>query len=125
MGDAIPVKDFLLFLGSNAIVLVQKVKKGALRLFQGRIGTRLEISQVRENTLLELLGVFDGASEGLESKREASNNIGAGDMEEVVPQHARHILARGQQKPANVLIWLPINGGGDEKVFHCKSYSCQ
>lgn len=43
MGHAVPVKDLLLLLCANAIILVEKVEKGALGFFEGGIGARLEV----------------------------------------------------------------------------------
>jgi hypothetical protein len=117
MGDAVPIEDLLLLLRSDTVVLVEEVEESALGLFQRGIGSRLEIAQVREDTFLKLLGVLDGSTKGLESERQATNNVGAGDVEEVVPKNARHIFASWQEKAADVLVWLPIDGGRDEKVF--------
>lgn len=41
MGNAIPVKDFLLLLGTNAVVLVEEVEELALGLFERGIGAGL------------------------------------------------------------------------------------
>jgi hypothetical protein len=85
MWHAVPIEDLLLLLCSDAVVLVQEVEESALGFFEGGIGTRLQVSQIRENTLLKLLRVFDRSSERLESEGEASHDIGSGDVEEVVP----------------------------------------
>lgn len=68
MGHAVPIEDLLLLLGSDAVVLIEEVEKGALGLFQRGIGTRLEISQIGEDTLLKLLRVLDRTAKGLESE---------------------------------------------------------
>jgi hypothetical protein len=39
MWHAVPVEDLLLLLGSDAVVLVEEVKEGALGLFQRGIGS--------------------------------------------------------------------------------------
>lgn len=85
MRHAVPVKDLLLLLGADAVVLVQKVEKWALGLFERSVSARLEVSQVREDALLKLLRVLDGAAKGLEAERQAAHNVGARDVKEVVP----------------------------------------
>ncbi len=85
MWYAVPIKNFLLLLCSNAVVLVKEIKESTLGLFQGGVGARLQVSQVGEDTLLEFLRVLHGSAEGLESKGKASYNIRAGDVKEVVP----------------------------------------
>jgi hypothetical protein len=82
---AVPVKNFLLLLRSNAVVLVKEIKESTLGFFQGGVGARLQVSQVGEDTLLEFLRVLHGSAEGLESKGKAAYNIRAGDVKEVVP----------------------------------------
>ena len=77
MWHAVPVEDLLLFLCSYAIILVQEIQERAFRLFQRCIGTRLEVSQIGENTLFEFLLVFDRSAESLEAKRQASDNVSA------------------------------------------------
>lgn len=85
VGHAVPVEDLLLLLCANAVVLVQEIKESALGLLQRCIGTRLQVAQIGEDALFELLGVLDGTAKGLESEGEASHDVGAGDVEEVVP----------------------------------------
>lgn len=85
MRNAIPVEDLLFLLSSDAVVLVQEVKERALGLFEGGIGAGLEVTKVREDALLELLRVLHRPSECLESKGEAADNVGAGDMKKIVP----------------------------------------
>lgn len=46
VGNAVPIKDLLLLLCSNAVVLVEKVEERTLRLFQRRIGSRFQISEI-------------------------------------------------------------------------------
>jgi hypothetical protein len=82
---AVPVKNFLLLLRSNAVVLVKEIKESTLGFFQGGVGARLQVSQVGEDTLLEFLRVLHGSAEGLESKGKAAYNIRARDVKEVVP----------------------------------------
>lgn len=77
VGDAVPVEDLLLFLRSDAVVLVQEVKKRALGFFERRIGAGLEVAQVGEDTLFEFLRVLDRASKGLEAKGETPHDIGS------------------------------------------------
>ena len=55
MWHAIPVEDLLLLLCSNAVVLVQEIQEATLWLFERGISARLQVSQVRKDTLLELL----------------------------------------------------------------------
>jgi hypothetical protein len=86
VGNAIPVENLLLLLSTDAVVLVQEIQECALGLFQSRIGSGLEISQIGENTLLEFLGVLHGSTEGLESEGKASHDIGSRDVEEVAPK---------------------------------------
>lgn len=85
VGYAVPVEDLLLLLRADAVVLVEEVKEAALGLLKGRVGAGLEVAQVGEDALLELLRVLHGPAEGLEAEGEASYDVGAGDVEEVVP----------------------------------------
>jgi hypothetical protein len=85
MRNTVPVKDLLLFLGSNAVIFVHEVKEGALWFFQGRIGASLEVSEVWENAFLKLLWVLDWATKCLEAECEASHDIGTGDVKQVAP----------------------------------------
>lgn len=85
MRHAVPVKNLLLLLCANAVVLVQEVEEGAFRLFQRSISARLEVSQIREDALFELLRVLDRTTEGLEAEGQTSYNVGARDVEEVAP----------------------------------------
>jgi len=65
---AVPVEDLLLLLCSNAVVLVEEIKEGRLGLLERGIGARLQIPQVRKDTLFELLGVLNWAAESLKSE---------------------------------------------------------
>lgn len=94
MRYAIPVKDLLLLLCPNAVVFIQEIKKGALGLLQRRVGSRLEISKIGENTLFELLGILHWATESLESERQTSDNIRSGNMKEVAPTTSQPRLSR-------------------------------
>ena len=85
MWNAVPIEDLLLLLCSNAVVLVHEVEERTLWLLEGRVCSRLQIAKVGENALLELLRVLDRPSECLESEGEASHDICAGDVEEIVP----------------------------------------
>ena len=58
-------------------------------------------------------------AESLKSEGKASYDVGSRNVKEVVPQHTRDILAGGQEKSSDVLIWLPVDGCRDEEVFHC------
>jgi hypothetical protein len=77
MGHTVPVEDLLLLLCADAVVLVKEVKERALGLFKRRICTRFQVAQIREDTLLELLRVLNGAAKGLESERKTSHDVGA------------------------------------------------
>jgi hypothetical protein len=83
---AVPVKDLLLLLGANAVVLVQEVEEGAFRLFERSVSARLEVSQIREDALFKLLRVLDRTTEGLEAEGQASYNVSARDVKEVAPR---------------------------------------
>jgi hypothetical protein len=85
MGHTVPVKDLLLLLRSDTVVLVQEVKKAALWLLKGGICARFQVPQVRKDTLLEFLRVLHRATKCLESKRKATDNIGAGNVKEIIP----------------------------------------
>ena len=86
MRYAVPVKDLLLLLGADAVVLVQKVEERTFRLFQRSVSARLEVSQIREDALFKLLRVLDRTTERLEAERQASYNVGTGNVEEVAPR---------------------------------------
>lgn len=85
VGYAVPVEHLLLLLSSDAVVLVQEVKECALRFLQCRIGAGFEIAQIGENAFFELLRVLHRTTERLESKREASDDVCTGNVEEVAP----------------------------------------
>ena len=51
-----------------------------LGLFQSGIQTRLEVSKVTEDALLELLHVSDGSPKGFESKDQGANDVCSSDM---------------------------------------------
>jgi len=86
MGHAVPVKDLLLLLRANAVALVEEVKESALGLLERSIRAGLEVSKIGKDALLELFGVFDGSAKGLKAKGQTADNVGAGDVEEVVPE---------------------------------------
>ena len=86
MGYAVPVEDLLLLLCADAVVLVKKIEEGTLGLFQRGIGARFEIAQIGKDTFFKLLRVLDWATKGLEAEGKASYNVGARDVEEVVPR---------------------------------------
>jgi hypothetical protein len=100
--NTVPVENLLLLLGTDAVVLVQEIQERALGLLQGGISPGLEVSQIGENTLLEFLGVLDGAAKGLESEGEASNDIGSRDVEEVAPR-TRGLLVVGLARGLGVV----------------------
>ena len=85
MWHAIPVKDLLLLLCSDTVVLVHKVEEWALRFLERCIGARLKVAQIREDALLELFGILNWASEGLKPEGETSYDIRTGDVKQVVP----------------------------------------
>lgn len=85
MGNAVPVKHLLLLLRANAVVLVHEVEERALRFFQRRVGARLEIAQIGKDAFLELLGIFHRSAERLKSEGQASHDVGAGNVEKIVP----------------------------------------
>lgn len=85
VGNAVPVKDLLLLLCADAVVLVEKVEEGALGLLERGVGAGFEVAQIREDALFKLFRVLDGAAKRLESEGEASHDVGAGDVKEVVP----------------------------------------
>jgi hypothetical protein len=85
MRHAVPVEDFLLLLRANAVVLVEEVQKRALRLLQRSIGSRFQVAEVREDTLLEFLRILHRSAKGLETEGQATDDVGTRDVEEVVP----------------------------------------
>ena len=85
MRHAVPVEDFLLLLCSNAIVLVQKVQEGTLRLFERCISTRFQVAQVRKYSLFEFLRVLDRSTKSLEPEGKTSHDIRSRDMKKIVP----------------------------------------
>jgi hypothetical protein len=81
VGNREPVKDLLLLLRADAAVAEEEVKEGgsdvrcgldlieySLRLLETGIDTRLEVAEVREDTLFPLLGVLDGTTECLKAE---------------------------------------------------------
>jgi hypothetical protein len=85
MWHTIPIENLLLFLRSDTIVLIEKIKEWAFWFFECRICSSLKISEIRKNTLFELLRIFDGTSECLKPKSEAPNNIGTRNVKKIVP----------------------------------------
>lgn len=142
MRHTVPVEDLLLLLRPNAIIFVEEIEERTLGFFQGRVGSGLEVAQVGENAFFEFLRVLDGASEGLESEGKASNDIRAGDVEEIVPvyrsvglffliaprlrcnepENTGNVVACGKEKPSDQLIGLPIHWRGEEEIFHCVNH---
>jgi hypothetical protein len=86
VGNGKPVKHFLLFLGSDAVVLVEKVKELGFRFFQRSVCSGFEVSEIREDAFFELLGVGDGSTECEEAVSEGANNVCASNVKEVVPE---------------------------------------
>lgn len=80
MGHAVPVEYLLLLLRADAIVFVHKVKESALGLFEGRIGARFEVAQIREDALFEFLRVLDRSPKGLEPEGQASYDVSPGNV---------------------------------------------
>lgn len=60
--------------------------------FETSIGTRLEVSEIAEDTLFEFLHIADGAPKSLKAKDECSHNIRAGNMVETTPKDAGNVL---------------------------------
>lgn len=138
MWDAVPVKHLLFLLRSNAVVFVHEIEKGTLGLFKRRIGAGLEVAKVGEDTLLEFFRVLHWSAKCLETKGQAANNIGARDVEKIVPsdlvsmnlllclpaielglpEHTRHIFPRGQQESSDVLVRCPVYWSRNQKVFY-------
>ena len=85
MRYAVPVEHLLLLLRPYAIVLVHEIEERTLWFFEGGIGARFQIAQIRKYALLKLLGILHGPSEGLKSEREASDNVCSRDMKEIIP----------------------------------------
>ena len=106
MRHAVPVEHFLLFLCSDAIVLVHEVQEWTLRLFERCIGPRFQIAQIGEYSLLEFLGILDWTAEGLEAKGETAHDVCARDMKEIVP------VLRQQREPCSRY------GGGTGTTYH-------
>lgn len=123
MGNAVPVKDLLLLLGADTVILVEEVEELALGFFERGVGAGFEVSKVGEDALFKLFGVLDGTAESLESEGQAADNVGTRDVEECVPENARDVFAGREQEAANVLILLPIDGSRNEEVFDWKK--CQ
>jgi len=85
VGHAVPVEHLLLLLCTDAVVLVKEIEKTTLWFFERCIGARLQIAQIRKDTLLELLRVLDWPAERLKSERKTSDNIRTRNVKEVVP----------------------------------------
>lgn len=85
MRNAVPEEDLLLLLGSNTVVLEEKVEKGAFWFFERGIGTSFEIAQVGKDAFFEFFGILHRATERLETESETSDNVGARNMEKIVP----------------------------------------
>ena len=85
MWHAVPIKDLLLLLCADTVVLVQEIEESALWFFEGGISAALQVSQIGENALLELFRVLDWSPKRLKSERKASDDICSGDVKEIVP----------------------------------------
>jgi hypothetical protein len=85
MRHAIPIEHLLLFLRSNAVVLVEKVQEGTFWLFQGRVCAGFEVAQVRENAFFKLLRILHWTTESLKAKRQTPHDISSGNVKEIIP----------------------------------------
>lgn len=92
MRDAVPVEHLLLLLSSDAVVFVEKVQERTLGLFQGRVCTGFEIPEIREDAFLKFLGILHRSTKCLEAEGEASDDISAGDVKKIVPEHCQNKL---------------------------------
>jgi hypothetical protein len=85
MRYAVPVKHLLLLLRADTVVFVQEIEERALGLLQRGVGAGFEVPQIGENAFFEFLRVLDWATEGLKAEGQASDDVGAGDVKQVVP----------------------------------------
>lgn len=85
MRDTVPVKDFLLLLCANAVVLVQEIKKRALWLLERGVCAGFEITKVGKDAFFEFLGILDRSAKSLEAESQTSDNISAGNVKEIIP----------------------------------------
>ena len=67
-------------------------RKTHLGLFETSVNTRFQIPKITENALFELLHIPDGPAKGLESENEGTDDIGACDVIEAVPEYAGHVF---------------------------------
>lgn len=138
--DAVPVKNFLLFLRADAIVLVEKVEEGALGLLERCIIASFQVSKIRKDAFFEFLRVLDGTTESLKTKGKTPDNVSTGDVKEIVPgvvstllpgerraihghtpEDTRYVFTSGKEKAANELIVLPVDRRGYQKILDCRT----
>lgn len=81
-----PIEDLLFLLSSNAVVFIKEIKELGFRFFQRGVGSRLEISEVGENSLFKLFGVCDGSAKGKKPICQRANYICSCDMEKIIPE---------------------------------------
>jgi len=58
----------------------ERIETRHLWFLEASVSTRLEVSEIAEDTLFELFHVSDGATESLKAEDECSDNIRAGDV---------------------------------------------
>ena len=104
-----PVKTFF-FLGSNALIseweieergIIQmrqrpreRIETRHLWFLEASVSTRLEVSEIAEDTLFELFHVSDGATESPKAEDECSDNIRAGDVMKTAPEDTEDVLLK-------------------------------
>ena len=81
-----------------------------LGLFETGISPWFEVAEIGKDTLLELLHVLYGPAESVETEDEGSDDVGAGDVVEMVPEDAGHVFAGGEEE--TVEGWMGDWGGG-------------
>lgn len=108
MGDAVPVKDLLLLLRPDCVVVVEVLEEVRAGLLQDRLLSGSQVPQVREDALLEFFWTGDGDALAPEAVLDDPDNVRPGDQKVAVPVDARDKLAVVQ----GVLADVSVVGGG-------------
>jgi len=66
---------------------------------EASVSTRLEVSEIAEDTLFELFHVSDRATESLKAEDECSDNTHTGDVIKTAPEDTEDVLLIWQKQP--------------------------
>lgn len=77
----------------------ERIETRHLWFLEASVSTRLEVSEIAEDTLFELFHVSDGATESLKAEDECSDDICAGDVIKTAPEDTGDVFLIWQKEP--------------------------